>query len=537
MPTFANVVAGTLADAGIEFIYGVPGSFSSLELIEAASKRGIRYVLCSNESSAAVMAGTYGVLTNRPGVVSTGLGPGAVAAVHGVANCMLERAPCLVLTDRYSDAEFRQIQRQRIDQDVLFRSITKGSFKLTTDKAAVTMRRAIALAMEGRQGPVHVDLPYDVMVRDAPPESPAPSDSDQVDAVRTEVYRASLGSAAQAIRTSKAPAVIVGLQVNRSGLEAESAFLAFAEQLGAPVFASLAAKGTLPEHHSLAAGTFRGVAAEHQLLDRADLLVVVGFDPVELFAPGRWNHRQPVVLIDEVPHDGTVISPFVEVVGSLTESLRFLADTLPATAGWETNDLDSYRSARARPLYPEGDGEGGGLMPGAVVRIAREHLADDGIMTVDAGSHKILAGDTWVTRRPRGLLTSSGLGSMAVALPAAMTAKMVEPETAVLCLTGDGGFLMRLGDLEVAAREGLAIVVVVFNDGYLNLIKMQQDARSLERRGTKYRDSDYAAVARGLGFQAVQVDTEDGLSEALSSAFNSGQPWLIDAVINPNGYA
>jgi acetolactate synthase-1/2/3 large subunit len=533
LPTFADVVAKTLADAGIEFIYGVPGSFSSLELIEAASKRGIRYVLCNNESSAAVMAGTYGVLTNRPGVVSTGLGPGAVAAVHGVANCMLERAPCLVLTDRYSDAEFRQVQRQRIDHDVLFRSITKGSFKLATDTAALTMRGAIALAMEGRQGPVHVDLPYDVMVSDALLESTAPSDSDHVDMVRTNMDHAALASAAQAILASKAPAIIVGLQVNRSGLKAESAFLAFAEHLRAPVFASLAAKGTLPEHHPLAAGTFRGVAAEHQLLDRADLLVVVGFDPVELFAPGRWNHRQPVVFIDEVPHDSKIIDPQVEVVGDLAESLRFLADNLPATVGWETSDLDSYRSARLRLLYPEGDG----LMPGAVIRIAREHLADEGIMTVDAGSHKILAGDTWAARRPRGFLTSSGLGSMAVALPAAMTAKMVEPETAVLCLTGDGGFLMRLGDLEVAAREGLAIVVIIFNDGYLNLIKMQQDARSLERRGTKYRDSDYAAVARGLGFQAVQVNTEDQLSEALSSAFNSGQPWLIDAVVNPDGYA
>ena len=531
LPTYADVVAAVLADAGIEYIFGVPGSFSSVELIEAASKRGIRYVLCSNESSAAVMAGTYGILQNRPGVVSTGLGPGAVAAVHGVVNCWLERAPCLVLTDRYSDAEFRQIQRQRIDQDVLFRPITKGTFKLVADSAAATIRSALALAMERRQGPVHVDLPYDTMLTEASPEAFASLDNGQLQPDRAEDY-AGLQAAAQAIAAAKAPAIIVGFQVNRSGWEAERAFIAFAEHLGAPVFASLAAKGTLPEHHPLAVGTFRGAVAEHQLLDRADLLVVVGFDPIELFAPGRWDHQQPVVLIDEVPHQGNVLHLGVEVVAGLAESLRFLTDTTPATAGWDSDDLASYRSLRQRPLHPQGEG----LMPGAVIRIARERLADEGIMTMDAGSHKILASDTWVTRRQRGLLTSSGLGSMAVALPAAMAAKMVEPQAPVLCLTGDGGFLMRVGDLETAAREGLAIVVVVFNDGYLNLIKMQQDSRSLGRRGTKYRDSDYVSVAQGLGFQAVRVNTEEALDEALANAFSSGQPWLIDAAINPDGY-
>jgi len=177
LPTYADVAAAVLADARIEYIFGVPGSLSSVELIDAAARRGIRYVLCSNESSAAVMAGTYGVLKNRPGVCSTGVGPGAVAAVHGVANCWLERAPCLILTDRFSDAEFRRQQRQRIDQDLLYRPITKGTFKLAPDSAAVTLRRAIALAMEGRPGPVHVDLPYDVMLAEAAEANFPPKES------------------------------------------------------------------------------------------------------------------------------------------------------------------------------------------------------------------------------------------------------------------------------------------------------------------------------------------------------------------------
>src|SRR6266545_2219680 len=146
MATYADVVAATLAENGIEYIFGVPGSLSSVELIEAAAKRGIRYILTSNESSAAVMAGTYGVLRNRPGVVSTGVGPGAAAVVHGVAHLFLERAPALILTDRYGEAEFRRLPRQRLEQDQLFRSITKTTLKLSALDAASTIQRAIDLS-------------------------------------------------------------------------------------------------------------------------------------------------------------------------------------------------------------------------------------------------------------------------------------------------------------------------------------------------------------------------------------------------------
>ena len=532
MPTYADVVATTLAANAIEYVFGVPGSLSSVELIDAAARQNVRYVLCSNESSAAVMAGTYGILRNRPGVVSTGVGPGAVAGVHGVAHCHLERAPCLVLTDRYSDVDFRRLPRQRLDQDQLYRPITKATFKLAADQAATTIQRAIDLSLDGRQGPVHVDLPYDVMLAEAPIDAFPPRRDAARFAARPGAGAPGIEAAVRAIEQAERPAVIVGFQVNRAGAAAEAAFVAFAEKLGAPVLASLAAKGTLPEQHPLAAGTFRGVAAERALIDQADLLIVVGFDPIEIFAPGGWPYPQPVLLIDAVRHLEGVIEPAVEVVTDLADGLDLLAAETPSRA-WDREDLDAYRQERRRGL----DRPGAGLMPAAVLRIARDRLPNDGLMTVDAGQHKVLASDLWQARRPRGFLTSSGLGTMAVGLPAAIAAKLVEPQTPVLCLTGDGGFIMRLGDLETAKREGLPIVVVIFNDGWLNLIKLQQDRRSVPRLGTQFSDVDYAAVARGLGFAATSVDSEAALDAALATAFASGDAWVIDARINPDGYA
>ncbi|MBI2132713.1 MAG: thiamine pyrophosphate-binding protein, partial [Candidatus Tectomicrobia bacterium] len=223
MPTYADVVASVLAEARIEYIFGVPGSLSSVELIEAAAKRGVRYILCSNESSAAVMAGTYGIFRRRPGVCSTGVGPGAAAAVLGATHNWLERAPCLILTDRYSDAQFRRLERQRVDQDLLYRPVTKGTFKVGADSAAVTMRRALALAMEGRPGPVHVDLPYDVMLAQAPEGALAPAPDGERHIARAGADHPGLQAAAREIARAQRPALIAGLQVNRSGEAAERA--------------------------------------------------------------------------------------------------------------------------------------------------------------------------------------------------------------------------------------------------------------------------------------------------------------------------
>jgi acetolactate synthase-1/2/3 large subunit len=547
MTTHADIVAATLAEAGVEYIFGVPGSLSSVELIEAATRRGIRYVLTSNESSAAVMAGVYGALRGRPGVLSTGVGPGAAAALHGVAHAWLERAPVLILTDRYGEAEYKGLPRQRLDQPALYAPITKASYTLTAAGAADTMRRALALTLAGRPGPVHIDLPYDLMLAEASQVPSALSLSkgeattaraehswfDRLTTGGTEASPHSIEAAAAAIEAAQRPAVIVGLQVPRRGEAAEAAFAAFAEKLGVPVFASLGAKGTLPEQHALSAGVFRGVPSEKALLHQADLLLLVGFDPVEVFAPGIWLYGAPIVNIDDVPcSPEAMYRPKVEVVGDIAQALRALSARVTPHAGWNRDAIDAYRQARDEGLRRRGEG----LLPGAVIRIARERLPDEGILTVDAGQHKVVTSDLWQARRARGFFSSSGLGSMAVAIPAALAAKLVEPRMPVLCFTGDGGFLMRAGDLETAVRENLPVVIVVFNDRTLNLIKLKQDERGFQRLGTSFAEVDFAALARGFGFEAATVQTEAELDAALAQALTSGRPWLIDALINPEGY-
>jgi acetolactate synthase-1/2/3 large subunit len=307
----------------------------------------------------------------------------------------------------------------------------------------------------------------------------------------------------------------------------------FVEKLGVPVLASLGAKGTLPEDHALSAGTFRGVASEKALLEQADLLVLVGFDPVEIFTPGIWLYDAPVVTIDEAPYLEGPYKPSIEVIANLEEALPALTAAVTQHNGWNREDIDAYngrREAALRPTRP-------GLQPAAVIRITREHLADNGILTVDAGQHKVVTSDLWQTRRPRGFFSSSGLGSMAIGIPAAIAAKLIEPGVPVVAFTGDGGFLMRAGDLETAVREQIPLVIVVFNDRVLNLIKLQQDRRGVQRLGTTFAETDFAMVARGFGFEATRVTDEAGLDAAIQQALASGRPWLIEAIVDAEGYA
>jgi acetolactate synthase-1/2/3 large subunit len=528
MVTYADVIAKLLADAGIEYIFGMPGSRASVELIEAARKQGIHYVLSNNESAAAVMAATYGVLQRRPGACSTGVGPGATNAVNGVAHAYLERAPMLLFTDCYPAEVYRHLPRQRIDQESLFRPITKGSFPMADDSAERSTRRALRLAMEGRPGPVHLDLPDDVLRHQSLglPETP-PSQRWNGAATATST---ALQHIAATISGARRPILVAGLGVNRDGCE--SLLKALAETLQAPVLLAISAKGSLADTHPLCGGTFMGSESQHELLATSDLIVTIGLDVVELFEPGRWPYQQPVINIDRVPHLDGLFHPRQELVGDIGASLEALLPLLSACDGWRLEEISAFRQAQG----PASSEPSARLSPAAALRIMRQTLPDNTILTADAGQHKVYASRLWECYAPLSYLTSSGLGTMGVAIPIAIAAKLVRSQQPVVALTGDGGFLMRVSELETARREGLPIIVVVFNDGYLNLIKMKQQRQGYAVKGSQFAAVDYVKVAEGFGFRAASTDTEAAFEQALQQAVASGEPWVVDARIDPEGY-
>lgn len=522
--TVADVLVEGLQRAGAQRLFGVPGGGSSLELIEAAGRRGLPFVLCHQETAACIMAAVTGELTGRPGAGLVGLGPGAASAVNGAAYAFLDRAPLVLLTDRHADSHAAFTTHQLLDQQALFRPVTKASLLVAPETADERIAAAVRLALADPRGPVLLELSADVGGRAV-----------AGDACATPVAASSAGqsaeTAAATIRAAARPVLLVGLE-SRTAADA-ARVRALADRLGAPVLTTYKAKGVVPDDDPLHAGLLTGGAIEEAVIGAADLIVAVGLDVVELI-PRPWPYRAPVIHIGRTPVDGGYYRPAIELTGDLEALLDALLECLDGVVhrGWDTRALAQLkRETLARLAVPAE-----GLAPYRVVQIARELAPAATVVTVDAGAHMFPATTFWTASAPGSFLISNGLATMGFALPAAIAAQLVHPGRRVVCLAGDGGLMMVAAELETVARLALPVVVVVFNDLTLSLIRIKQDQKRYADLGTRYAGPDFCALARSVGFAAFAASTEAELKAAFGEALAAGGPALVDARVDPSGY-
>jgi Thiamine pyrophosphate-requiring enzymes [acetolactate synthase, pyruvate dehydrogenase (cytochrome), glyoxylate carboligase, phosphonopyruvate decarboxylase] len=303
------------------------------------------------------------------------------------------------------------------------------------------------------------------------------------------------------------------------------------------VLATYKAKGALPDPHPLALGIFTGGALEEPVVGRADLIITFGLDTVEMI-PRRWSYEAPVLSLVRAPSaasagGGSYFTPALELVGDLGLILEELAPRLREHhADWDVVEVDRLRRERQRALEIAVPG----LAPHRIVQIAREYTPAGTIATVDAGAHMFQAAEYWQAVSPGEFLISNGLATMGFALPAAIAAQLVYPERRVLCLTGDGGFMMVASELETMARLRLPITVIVFNDAALSLIEVKQEQKGYTGVSMRYGGPDLAALAKSFGVAARAVKDEVGFMGALVAAQGEAGPLLIDARIDPSGY-
>ncbi|HYB44164.1 MAG TPA: thiamine pyrophosphate-binding protein, partial [Candidatus Methylomirabilis sp.] len=512
---------------------GVPGGGSNLELVEAARIQGLPFVLCHQEWAACIMAAVTGELTGLPGVALSTLGPGVTASATGLAHAFLDRSPMLYVSDRHPDAALAFTTHQRVDHRALVAPIVKESVTVAADSVSRSVAAAARLASADPRGPVHLDLPADLGAR------PVGADGSSADLPSLRALDDSAVEAAAAmIREARRPLVVAGLQCRLS----DAKWLrAFCEALPVPCLTTYKAKGALPDPHPLAMGVFTGGVLEEPVVKRADLIIAIGLDPVELI-PRRWPYAAPVLNLVRSPSraggaddpDGGYFVPALEVVGDLGALLEEFAPQIAgrARSDWDVVEVDRLRRARRAALEVPVPG----LAPHRVVQIARELTPAGTIASVDAGAHMFPATAYWDAVEPGELLISNGLATMGFALPAAIAAQLVHPERRVICFTGDGGLMMVAAELETAARLQVPIAVVVFDDGALSLIQIKQEQKGYEGTSMRYGGPDLVALARAFGIRALTASDEAAFRSALLSALTAPGPTLIDARIDPSGY-
>ncbi|MSP49369.1 MAG: thiamine pyrophosphate-binding protein [Alphaproteobacteria bacterium] len=529
--TVADAIAATLKAYGAEFAFGIPGN-DVLELIRACEEAGIRFVLAKSEPSAAFMADAVWQVSGRPAVLIPALGPGLANAISGIAGALQERSAIVVLAGEMTTRLMGIYTHQVFDHVALAAPVTKLAATLNPGRAAQQTAKALDVALTYPAGPVLLNCPADLSRADSgePAQAPPRRLPTTLDEAATQTGRA-------LIRAARRPLALVGRGALRAGVA--EPLLAFVEAWGMPVLTTYKAKGALDERHRLALGSL-GLspivdAVTTELVGAADLLVLVGFDPIELRDAwiDAWPADRAVLSLDWGPLPHRMFPAGTEVHGELPSLLARLTGG-PPVATWPAETLGAHRSKVAeiaRPRMPAA-----GISPAALFKAVSDRVRPDWLLTVDVGAHRILANHAILCRTPGQLLQSNGLGHMGYALPAAIGAALAKPGSPVVALIGDGSLLMSLGDLAVAAEHALPIVVVVLDDQALALIKLKQAKMQMAPRAVDFAGPRFDILAKGFGIDGTRVESQAEFERAFDAALETKRPTVIDAIVDPSEY-
>jgi acetolactate synthase-1/2/3 large subunit len=322
------------------------------------------------------------------------------------------------------------------------------------------------------------------------------------------------------------------------GLEPERPYpelRSFAEYIKAPVIDTPKAKGCLPATHPLFAGTLGLTASDpaYEILDEADCIIALGFDVVELVKP--WSQEAPLVWMAPWKNQDPHLPALHEYVGSLAPLLASLAAVSGqrADASWGEARVAAFRSRQTRQPVPQA--APGRITPQDVLRTLRENTADEVVITTDVGSHKIFTALNWQAQAPNRYFVSNGLSAMGFGVPAAIAAAASTRRPAI-CITGDAGMAMVIGELSLAVEMNLPLIVMMMNDNALDLIRSAQQRRDKTVYGTTFANPDYRLISAGYGVEYHRVADVEGCSAAVQSALGSKKPVLIDVQIDPTAY-
>ncbi len=525
MPTTVEVLVEAFRDWGTPFIVGHPGG-ESVEMMEAARLRGMRFILMKQETAGAMLASTWGEITGSPGVCLSTRGPGAANMVNGVAHAMLDRCPLIAITDQYPPNVYEVGLRQRMDHHAMFAPIVKHNMTIGAKTVHQQIRRAYRIATALPPGPVHFDMLSSQTTLEAEAlkvETPLIPNF-----VPIQYDRSALKVPLQMLESSKRPVLLAGLGVLWS--KASKELVALAEKLGAPVLTTTKCKGVIPEDHKLRAGCIIGGLIERELINQSDLIITVGLDAIEL-QPKPWPYKLPVLSLAAHANLDAVVTGTNEVMGDLKGMLAGLAEFAPERS-WGEQASKTFREQVVNALNTPAKG----LSPQRALEVARAALPRDTVATCDAGASRLLVVQKWESYGPREFLTSNGLGSMGFAIPGALGARLAHPGRPVVAFTGDGGFMMAVAELQTAVREKLPIIVLVLDDEEIGLIRVKQAIKKIPTYGVGIGGINWERLAQGFGADGVTVDNENALGDSLRAAVRTGRTTVIGARIDGSGY-
>lgn len=538
-PTGGEFVYQAIVDAGIDLLIGLPGT-QTLP-IDRAVHHGddLRYVMARNETVIPHIA--WGHYETGGGVAATLTvpGPGETNAMHGFKNALEDGVPLLHLSADVNPDERGQAPIHEIESDT-YDPVLLDNFTVERPEALPgALAKATALLERQPSGPVRVGIPKSILETRHSFSTAAhtPSETSHDTTRQIEEVVSLLESASR-------PAILVGGGARHSSMTREL-IEQFAELLDAPVAVTYKGKGSVPEDHDRFLGVTGGhfPTASRDILDRADVVMALGTD-LDGVTTDHWSIPLGDALI-QVTLDEADINAGYDVDIAILDELRSVIETLIDTiqdrtlpSTWDGAMLaTAARETYEQHLTAEGlDGDQSPLQTPAVLSTVRSETPRDAIVTVDVGGFRLWAMQAFPVYRADRFVAAGSWAGMGVGLPAAIGAKLANPDQPVLSLTGDGGLLMCLHELHTAVEEGLDITIVCSNNSDYGVIS-KSPAIATETGGTHFAWSapDFATIADGFGAHGISVDTLSGLRSATRASFNrtDTQPTLINVEIDP----
>ncbi len=513
----AEQLVDILASEGIEYVFGIPGD-ENLHFMEALRKDGrIRFILTRHEQAAGFMAAAYGRLTGKLAVAMSTLGAGATNLTTSVAHAYLAAMPMLVFTGQKALRDNKQGLYQLVDIVNVMKPITKFAATVPSgEMLGSTVRQAIMSALEGRQGPSHLELPDDVMLdQNLGPVVPCRHGDQPVPSPESIVR------AAELIRDAKRPLIMVGGGTRANRPEVASALRALIDKTRIPFVATMMGKGVANERGPLYLGTsILPGDYTHCAVQAADLILNVGHDVMEKpsFFMKPEGGKTVIHLNPYSARGDAAYFPQHQVVGEMSVGLNGLAKLLEPNPSWDHGVMLRAGQAMQASIARGSDDAGAPAKPQYIVRTLREFLGDKDIVALDNGIHMLWATRNFGAYEPNTMLIDHALGSMGISLPAAITAKLLYPNRRVVVFTGDGGFMMNSQELETAVRLGLDLIVVVFNDSGLGMIRMKQMSDGYGTLGVDFNNPDFVKYAESFGARGHRLDDPSQFRSVLEEA-------------------